>query len=166
MGTGAPQKGEQIGMIGYFCPLIDKLIARGVDVLVIERQPERVDVRPGLTLSQDVADLSDCRLVLCTAATLINDSLDEVLSHCQNAENFSLIGPSGSGLPDVLFERGIDSVGGVFFKDHLALSDKITARESWGDAGEKYQLTPQTYPSYQALLGSVKTNYTRTTINP
>ena len=152
MGSAAPQKGEQIGMVGYFCPLIDKLLDRGVNVLVIERVPERVEIRPGLSLSEDAADLSQCRLVLCTAATLINDSIDDILSHCQGAENFSLIGPSGSGLPDLLFERGVDSVGGVYFGNQPALDAKLESRESWGAAGDKYQLMPQTYPGFQALL--------------
>jgi uncharacterized protein (DUF4213/DUF364 family) len=156
MGTGKARTGERIGMVGYFCPLIDKLLARGVEVLVLERQPERVEIRPGVFLSQDPADLEPCRIVLCTAATLINDSIEDILAHCQHAENFSLIGPSGSGLPDVLFDRGVDSVGGVYFPNDVQLSTRLRNRDSWGSAGQKYQLTPNNYPGYQTLLSRLQ----------
>ncbi len=155
IGSGKPQKGEQIGMVGYFCPLIDKLLAQGVRVLVIEQLPERVEPRDGLSLSENVADLAQCRIVLCTAASLINDSIDEILSHCSTAQNFSIIGPSGSGLPDVLFEKGIDSVGGVYFPDAQRLSDKLDQQDAWGDAGEKYQLTLDSYPGVECLLNKL-----------
>lgn len=156
MGSGKPRTGERIGMVGYFCPLIDKLLARGVEVLVLERQAERVEIRPGVSLSQNPADLEPCRIVLCTAATLINDSIEEILAHCQHAENFSLIGPSGSGLPDILFDRGVDAVGGVYFPDDVQLSNQLRNRDSWGSAGQKYQLTPNNYPGYKILLSRLK----------
>jgi len=96
-------------------------------------------------------------VILCTAATLINDSVDEVLQHCRNAENFSLIGPSGSGLPDVLFEHGVDAVGGVFFGSTAELNNTLASRSSWGKAGQKYQLDATVYPGYQALLEKIET---------
>jgi uncharacterized protein (DUF4213/DUF364 family) len=106
-------------------------------------------------MSENPADLESCRIVLCTAATLINDSIDEILAHCRRAENFSLIGPSGSGLPDILFERGVDAVGGVYFSDQKQLSKRLRDRESWGEAGQKYQLSPECYPGYEALLSRI-----------
>lgn len=157
MGSAKPRPDEEVGMVGYFCPLIDKLVDRGHRVRVLEQQPERVPVRPGVRLTQNPADLSACRIILCTAATLINDSIDAILSHCRQAQSFSLIGPSGSGLPDVLLERGIDAVGGVYFPSDLELTDKLAERSSWGSAGQKYQLTADTYPGYQSLLDKIKT---------
>ena len=156
MGSAKPHAGERIGMIGYFCPLIDKLVDKGVEVLVLEKQPERVEQRTGVYLSEDPADLEPCRIILCTAATLINDSIDEILSHCTNAENISLIGPSGSGLPDALFKRGINAVGGVYFPDQKQLGTRLRNRESWGEAGQKYQLTPSSYPGFEKLLSRIK----------
>ena len=157
MGSAKPRPGEEIGMIGYFCPLIDKLVDRGHRVLVLEQQPERVPERAGVHLTQNPADLSACRIILCTAATLINDSIDSILRHSQQAESFSLIGPSGSGLPDVLLERGVDAVGGVYFSSDLELRSKLAGRSSWGSAGHKYQLTAENYPGYQALLDKFQT---------
>lgn len=156
MGSAKPRPDEEVGMIGYFCPLIDKLVDRGHRVQVLERQPGRVPERYGVRLTQDPAELSSCRIILCTAATLINDSIDEILSHCRHAQSFSLIGPSGSGLPDVLLGRGVDTVGGVYFPSELELKDKLAERNSWGSAGQKYQLSAENYPGYQALLDIFK----------
>lgn len=157
MGSAKPHPGEEVGMIGYFCPLIDKLVHKGHRVRVLEQQPERVPERPGVRLIQDPAELSSCRIVLCTAATLINDSIDNILSHCRQTESFSLIGPSGSGLPDVLLARGVDAVGGVYFPSDSELEDKLAERSSWGSAGQKYQLSADIYPGYQSLLDKIKT---------
>lgn len=153
-GDNAPRAGERIGMVGYFCPLIDRLVADGVEVLVIEQQPGRVPPRESVVLSEDPAALQACRLVLCTASTLINDSLEQVLSHCRAAEAVDLIGPSGSGLPDVLFRYGIHAVGGVGFDDAGALREALARRESWGSSGRKYELTADSYPGVDSLLAA------------
>lgn len=149
-----PLPGEQIGMVGYFCPVIDRLVEQGVEVLVIEQQPDRVPDRAGVELSRDLRALADCRLVYCTASTLINDSLQQVLDCCENAEAVDLIGPTGSGLPDALFARGVHAVGGITFNDADALREVLARRESWGPVGSKYELSADNYPGVEALLAA------------
>ena len=151
---GEPQSGELVGMVGYFCPVVDRLVERGVQVLVIEQQPARVPPRDGVRLSQDPAMLAECRRVYCTASTLINDTLEDILACCTGAEAVDLIGPSGSGLPDVLFAHGIHAVGGVSFADAGVLRAALARHESWGAAGNKYELTATGYPGAEALLAA------------
>ena len=153
-GGSKPLRGEQIGMVGYFCPIIDRLVEQGVEVLVVEQQPGRVPRREHVELSEDLESLADCRLVYCTASTLINDSLEQVLECCSGAEAVDLIGPSGSGLPDILFEHGIHAVGGVSFGDAGALRAALARRESWGPVGNKYELSAANYPGVEALLAA------------
>jgi len=149
-----PGRGEQVGMVGYFCPIIDRLVEAGIEVLVIEQQPDRVPRRAQVQLSENLEALAQCRLVYCTASTLINDSLEQVLDCCTHAESVDLIGPTGSGLPDVLFEHGIHAVGGVSFDDAAALREVLSRRESWGSVGRKYELTAANYPGFEALLAA------------
>jgi uncharacterized protein (DUF4213/DUF364 family) len=149
-----PRAGERIGMVGYFCPVIDRLVERGVEVLVIEQQPDRVPKRAHVELSQDLQALAECRLVYCTASTLINDSLQQVMDSCVNAQAVDLIGPTGSGLPDVLFKHGVHAVGGVSFDDAEGLREALARRESWGRVGKKYELTADNYPGAEALLAA------------
>ena len=153
-----PEPGEKIGMVGYFCPIIDRLVEAGNEVLVVEQQPGRVPKRPGVELSEDLGSLAQCRLVYCTASTLINDSLEQVLQNCASAESVDLIGPTGSGLPDVVFEYGIDTVGGVSFEDARTLREVLARRESWGSVGSKYELTPENYPGIEALFTAALEN--------
>ncbi len=154
LGGFDPAPGERIGMVGYFCPVIDRLVDQGVEVLVVEQQPGRVPARERVFLSEDPAALADCRLVYCTASTLVNGSLDDILRHCRAAEAIDLIGPSGSGLPDLLFERGIHAVGGVAFPDADALRMALVSRQSWGSVGNKYELGAANYPGVDALLAA------------
>jgi len=153
-GANQPRTGERVGMVGYFCPIIDRLVERGVKILVVEQQPERVPRRKQLRLSQDLESLADCRRVYCTASTLINDSLDRVLECCADSARVDLIGPSGSGLPDVLFKHGIHAVGGVSFDDGGKLRAALARCESWGRVGNKYELTAANYPGAEALLAA------------
>jgi hypothetical protein len=152
--SSQPRGGERVGMVGYFCPVIDRLVEQGVDVLVIEQQPGRVPPREHVELSEDLAELGDCRLVYCTASTLINDTLRQVLDCCTKAEAVDLIGPSGSGLPDLLFAQGVHAVGGVSFGDSGALREALERRENWGPVGQKYELTLASYPGADALLAA------------
>lgn len=140
-----------VGMVGYFCPVVDRLTAQGREVLVLERAPERVPRRAGVSVTTDRHDLRHCAEVLCTASTLVNDSLEALLDSVDPQARFELIGPSGSGLPDPLFTRGVSAVGGVRFAHRDALLDHLERGESWGSAGRKYQLEPHTYPGFAGL---------------
>ena len=143
--------GGLVGMVGYFRPLVDKLTAQGCEVLVLERAPERVPERPGVSVTCDPQDLADCKHLLCTASTLINDSLDDVLAVAEPPARIEIVGPSGSGLPDPLLARGVTSIGGVSFGDRDRLIDHLQRGGSWGEAGRKYQLDAGSYPGLAQL---------------
>ena len=146
------QAGTTVGMVGYFCPLVDKLVERGCQVLILEKTPERVDLRALVSVTQNALDLRQCSHVLCTAATLINDTVDEILSAVKGYANLEIIGPSGSGLPDMLLERGVSSVGGIRFSDRFHLLELLEQGKSWGAAGQKYQLNAENYPGFSRLI--------------
>ena len=150
-----PQPGETIGMVGYFRPLIERLLAKGIKIRVLEKNPGRVEVQPGVELSTNPADLASCGYFLCTASTLINGTLSEILSVQGEDAWLELIGPSGSGLPDLLFQRGVNSVGGIEIIDSDALVDALAKQEPWGRAGKKYQLTVDDYPGITTLLARI-----------
>lgn len=149
------RQGEWIGMIGYFCPLIEKINEAGGRVLVLEKQPDRVLQSDECRLTQDPADLDECQHVLCTASSLVNNSLEVLLAHTPSVESFNLIGPSGSGLPDVLFKRGINTVGGILFDDIEALRESHEEKVSWRKAGRKYLLSDEKYPGFEKLVSVV-----------
>jgi uncharacterized protein (DUF4213/DUF364 family) len=154
--------GRKVGMVGYFCPLVEKLTAQGCEVLVLERAPERVTVAQHVSVTGDPRDLRDCAGVLCTASTLINDSLEEILATAGRENVIELIGPSGSGLPDPLLARGVNSIGGVSFGDRQQLMAHLQRGESWGAAGRKYQIDAASYPGLEGLLAKLTDGHTDT----
>lgn len=145
-------EGARIGLVGYFRPLVERLLARGHPVTVIERQPQRVPADAGVDLDTSPAALATCDRVFCTASVLINDTVDEILESCAGRVPVELIGPSASGLPDLLFARGVVAVGGLRITDVERLRQLQEAGESWGAAGSKYQLDPSCWPGVEALL--------------
>lgn len=150
-----PQQGQKVAIVGYIRPMVERLLAKGIEVMVLELNPARVDLQPGLLLSTDPADLLKYDSIICTASTLINDSLGDILQYKHESAQLSLIGPSGSGLPDVLFSHGVDDVGGFHFDDMGALHEALDKQESWGHAGEKYQLRVENYPGVDKLLETI-----------
>lgn len=147
---------SKIGMIGYFCPVVEKLTAKGQQVVVLEKRPERIVPHPLVTATTHPADLSDCDSIICTASVLINDSLDDILQHTGNAADFSLLGPTSSGLPDILFARGVHCAGGIHFPERKRLLECLKQEESWGSAGNKYDIRRDDYPGVDALLESAE----------
>ncbi len=132
------EQGDHFGMVGYFPPLIRHLRERKVELTVIEKKPELVVREAGFSVTLNPAELRLCNKVLCTGTTLLNDTVDDILSHCAAAERVAIIGPTASCLPEPLFARGCDSVGGTRVIDLKGLSDRLARGERWGPTVEKY----------------------------
>jgi uncharacterized protein (DUF4213/DUF364 family) len=142
-------------MVGYFPPLVESYLAKGCKLVIVEQKPERVPEREGLELQITPDALRHCDRVICTASTLINGTLDEILSSAGPNNRIDLIGPSASGLPDALFARGVQRVGGILIDRPGKLRSAMEAGDKWGDCGRKYQLTAENYPGMEALLAGI-----------
>lgn len=109
------QAGDQVGMVGSFGPLIEPLQARAGQLLIFERYPER---HPG-TLPQSAAPelLPRCQIVILSATTLLNRTIDDLLVHCRAARDVVLLGPSTPFVPEVLADAGVTLLSGVQVTD-------------------------------------------------
>jgi uncharacterized protein len=58
----------------------------------------------------DASAIAHSDIVIITASTLVNGTLDELLRYAANARLVLLYGPSASMIPDVLLESGVDFV--------------------------------------------------------
>ena len=142
------------GMVGYFPPLAERYLARGMEFVVIEKNPSRVPHAAGILLSDDPASLAGCDEVICTASTLINDTLEEILAACPPESALALTGPSASCLPDALFSAGVATVGGVRIERPDLLTAAVARGDTWSGCGRKYQLSPEDYPGVARLLAA------------
>jgi len=147
-----PGEGDHVGMIGLFPPLVDRILAAGARLTVAELNPALVrdDGRYRVTL--DGRELSACNKVISTSTVLLNDTIDDVLAACRGATYFGIIGPGAGCLPDPLFARGVNTVGGAGVVSRERLVASVTGAKRWGDGVEKYCIRSDAYPGAEALL--------------
>lgn len=144
--------GDHLGMIGLFRPLVERVRAQGIPLLVVELKAELVQEQPGFSVTLDAAQLARCNKIVSTSTVLLNDSLDRILDQARHAEQFVIIGPSAGCVPDPLFARGVTAVGGLLVTDTEAFMRRAAAAESWGDATRKYHIARDGYPGLSRLI--------------
>ncbi|MEQ8495478.1 MAG: DUF364 domain-containing protein [Gammaproteobacteria bacterium] len=144
--------GDRLGMIGNFPPLVRRARALGVDVAVVERKAHMVTREPGLVISLDPAVLHDLDQVICTGATLLNDSFEAMLAHCRHARRIALVGPSVGFFPDAVFARGIDVVAGTRVLDVEQARTRLAAGERMGASATRTLIQRADYPGFATLL--------------
>ncbi|MFM2052899.1 MAG: hypothetical protein RL456_936 [Pseudomonadota bacterium] len=144
--------GEALGMIGWFGPLIERVLASGARLTVLELRPELVGERERLRVTLDPAALAGCAQVICTSTVLFNDTLDATLAHCRAARDFAVIGPGAGCLPDALFARGVTMLGGSAVTDAPACLDAIRAGAPLSGCTRKTAIVRGEHPGFEALL--------------
>lgn len=147
-----PQPGETLGMIGYFAPLIGRIVERGARLVVCELREDLVRDDDQVRVTTDRHALAGCRKVMATGTLMLNDSLDEMLAACEAASSLSLVGPSVGAPPDPLFERGVTALAGTWVHDGPAFSDALVRGKSTGAYTWKSMLTRADHPGWKALL--------------
>jgi uncharacterized protein (DUF4213/DUF364 family) len=151
MGALAFTPTDHVGMVGFFPSLVGRLRKQGVPLTVIEKKPELVQKEPHYEVTLDPSALRACNNILCTGSTLLNDTLDEILTHCRSADHVAIIGPSAGCLPDPLFARGIDIIGSAVVTDLTTLLYQVRHNQPWGQAVGKYSIRKTNYPGLAAL---------------
>ncbi|MEW8505774.1 MAG: DUF364 domain-containing protein [Candidatus Thiodiazotropha sp.] len=152
MARMAFSQADHVGMVGYFPPLVERLRGRGVRLSVIEKRAEFIAREDRFQVTMDPRVLTGCNKILCTAATLLNDSLDEILNHCVGAHRVAVIGPTAGCLPDPLFARGVDVIGGSSVVDPPRMRQCLREQLEWADAVGKYTIEQDSYPGFEELL--------------
>jgi uncharacterized protein (DUF4213/DUF364 family) len=150
------KKSDHVGMVGFFPALVKKLRKQQIPLTVIELDKQLVQQDEEFTVTLDVSQLAQCNKILCTASTLINDTVDEILNHCKAAEQVALLGPSTGCFPDPLFEKGISVIGGSVVNDYALLEQRCNDDIDWSGTVTKYALTKDTYPGFKALAQGIK----------
>ena len=144
--------GASVGMVGLFGPLVERVLASGARLTVLELRTDLVGARDGLRVTLDPAALAGCPQVLCTSTVLFNDTLDAVMTHCRGTRWFALVGPSAGCWPDALFARRVTLVGGSWITDAMACVAALTAGETLRAGTRKCAIEPAGYPGFEALL--------------
>jgi uncharacterized protein (DUF4213/DUF364 family) len=152
LGQLEPRNGEHIGMIGLFSPLVARVSEVHARLTVLELRPELAGEHGDYRVTLDPADLAGCEKVVSTCAVMLNDTLDAVLDACQGARYRAMIGPTAGCVPDPLFDRGLDHLGGRRVVDVEGFRDAFRDGKKWGSFCYKYAISRQEYPGIDALL--------------
>lgn len=152
LGQLEPRSGEHVGMIGLFRPLVGRVTEAGARLTVLELRADLAGQHEGYTVTLLPGDLADCEKVVSTCTVMLNDTLDAVLDACRRARYFAIIGPTAGCLPDPLFERGVDHLGGRRVIDVEGFREAFRAGKKWGEYAAKYAMARAQYPGFEELL--------------
>ena len=152
IGQMNPQPGEHVGMIGYFTPLLGRIIGSGARLTIVELKADLAGEHEGYRVTLDAEQLSECSKVVSTSTLLLNDTLERMLACCRNARWFAMIGPSAGCLPDALFARGVTLLGGNWVNDREGFAAALRSGASTGEFASKFALTIDNYPGFDVLL--------------
>jgi uncharacterized protein (DUF4213/DUF364 family) len=144
--------GDRLGMIGNFPSLVRQAGTLGVPVTVVERKPHMVRESRDCVITLDPLRLAGCNKIICTAATLINDTIDDMLAYCRGADVIAVLGPSASFPPEPLFDRGISIVGGSRVSDAAAAIAMQQAGKGLRGCSRRYVIERSAWPGTAALL--------------
>jgi len=148
-------KNDKVGMVGYFPPLVKKIERMNIPLIVIEKKNFNVETKDNWDITMDPSELESCNKILCTSTTVLNDSIDDILLHSKNASKISMVGPTGGFLPDPVFERGVDVIGGTYISDSSLFMDLIRKNKKWGAATKKYCIQAKNYKNSFDLIEKI-----------
>ena len=120
--------GEKVVVVGAFVPFLRELKRRGQPYLVLEQDPatlkpeEMPFYRPA-----EAADavVPEADVLLVTGTTLLNDTLEHLLSLKSPSCRATLVGPTVGLLPDAFLRRGADILGSVRITEPDAFLDML-----------------------------------------
>lgn len=118
--------GDKVVVVGAFVPFLRELKRRRQPFLVLEQDPATLKAeelpffRPA---EQADSVVPEADVLLITGTTLINDTLEGLLSLAKSSARVTMVGPTVTLLPDAFLNRGGDILGTV----------RITAPEEFLD---------------------------------
>ncbi len=103
------------GMVGAFRPILFEVKKKTDSIYVFERDVSGDGtLYPSETIPQH---LPKCDVVVITATSLLNHTIDGVLSHCQNARQVCMVGPSTPLCPEVFCRYNVHLLAGSAVTD-------------------------------------------------
>jgi uncharacterized protein (DUF4213/DUF364 family) len=114
------QPNESVSIIGAFGPYIRRLKMMGNPFFIIEKNP--LTLRPDemqyfIPESEMRSALEKSDVVIMTGTTIVNHTIDTILSLIKNGIRAAMIGPTASMIPDAFFQRGVHVMAGVRILD-------------------------------------------------
>ena len=103
--------GKNLLVVGHF-PFVDSIRSSVRNLWLMEKQPgaECISEEEGYKL------LPEADVVAITGSSLINHTFERIVSNCRSGSFKIMLGPS-TPLSAVLFDYGLDAIGGALVED-------------------------------------------------
>lgn len=106
---------DAVGMVGYFGPLVEPIKKRAHSLHIFERKP---DPHYGILPESATNDLlPQCRVVIISATTLLNHTIDNLLDLSKNAQEIAVLGPSTPFIPEIFGRHRVTILSGIRITD-------------------------------------------------
>jgi len=110
---------SSVAIFGAIIPILRMLKKRGGTWWIIEKDPQTLkdDELPHyVPWGQSEKIIKKADVLVITGVSLLNSSLDPILSLARAGVEIAVLGPTASMVPEPLFRRGVRVVGGVWVK--------------------------------------------------
>jgi len=132
---------DEVGMVGHFGPLVRELRRRAGALHIFERHRP---TEPGVFADQAAVELlPKCQVVIISATTLINGTLEGLLQQTNGAREVVILGPSTPLVPECFASRPVTLLSGVRITDPervLRVVSEGGGTREFGDAVRKVTL--------------------------
>ena len=127
---------DRVGMIGHFAPLVSRIEPRVQAIEIFERSPDQE--RGIRALEEAPAILPDCDIALITSTTVLNNSIDEVLSMVEHCREVVMLGTSTPMAAEVFADTPVTLLSGILVEDTQGVLQAVS------EGGGTPQLRPFT----------------------
>ena len=107
---------ETVSLIGAFGPYIRRLKMMGNPFFIIEKNSQtlRLDEMKYFRSGSELREaLEKSRVLIMTGTSIVNHTIDHILSLIRNGIRAAIIGPTASMIPNAFFKRGVHIMAGV-----------------------------------------------------
>lgn len=115
---------DTIGIVGAFLPFLPPLRKKTSKIYVFERYPIS-GVKEYYPDWAEPSLLPHCSIVIISGTTVINKTIDRVLSYLNPSQMIGIVGPTASLAPSIFFKHKVSFLSGVKITNSVELIDLI-----------------------------------------
>lgn len=108
----------RINFIGFIGPMIKTINRITTNITIVDDNPLTKTLSKEFNIKSNIDQLNEQELevdiLFCTGTSILNDTLEDIISIFKKKANYIVVvGPTISFIPDILFDYGVDIVGGM-----------------------------------------------------
>ncbi len=106
--------GDSVAMVGYFGPLVRRIKKTGATLYIIERDSNRMQIP---NREERDAILKQCSVVIITATSILNDTIEDVFNGLGASRHVAIMGPSTPMLGEAFTQTPVTHLSGSVILD-------------------------------------------------